>query len=88
MVNNRFSLYAERDLQYFLYKEDLEIFSKLTEYWLSSNDSSSNSENLLEASIYRDPTKLVVRDKFEFLLYFLCLQPSSSSDLHVALNAH
>ena len=44
-------------------------------------DSSSNSENLLEASIYRVPSKLAVRDKFEFLLYFLRLQPLSSSDL-------
>ena len=34
------------------------------------NDGSSNSENLLEASIYRVSAKLAVRDKFEILLYF------------------
>ena len=60
----------------------------LTEYGNSSIVDSSDSENLLEASIYRVPSKLAVRDKFEFLLYKLRLQPSSSSDLQVALNAH
>ena len=61
---------------------------KFTEFGHSSIDGSSNSENLLEASIYRVPAKLDVKDKFEFLLYFLRLQHSPSSDLHVALNAH
>ena len=53
----------------------------LTEYGHSSIVGSSDSENILEASIYRVPSKLAVRDKFEFLLYLLRLQPSSSSDL-------
>ena len=43
---------------------------KLTEYGHSLIDNSSNSENLLEASINRVPAKLAVRDKFEKLLYF------------------
>ena len=54
---------------------------KLTEFGHNSILGSSDSENLLEASIYRVSSKLAVRDKFEFLLYLLCLQPSSSSDL-------
>ena len=60
----------------------------LTEYGHNSVVGSSHSENLLEASIYRVPSKLAVKDKFEFLLYFHRLQPLSSSDLHIALNAH
>ena len=55
--------------------------NNLTEFWHSLIVGSSDSENLLEASIYRVPSKLAVRDKFEFLLYELRLQPSSSSDL-------
>ena len=61
--------------------------NNLAEFLHSLKIDSSNSENLLEASIYRVLAKLAVRDKFEFLLYFLRLQPSSSFDLHVALNA-
>ena len=61
--------------------------NNLAEFQHSLIVGSSYFENLLEASIYRIPSKLAVRDKFEFLLYQLRLQPSSASDLHVALNA-
>ena len=42
--------------------------NNLTEFWHSLIVGSSDSEKLLEASIYRVPSKLAVRDKFEFLL--------------------
>ena len=42
--------------------------NNFAEFWHSLIVGSSNSENLLEASIYRVPAKLAVRDKFEFLL--------------------
>ena len=50
-----------------LYRKAYEIAkNKLTEFWYSSIVGSSNSENLLKASIYRIPAKLAVRDKFEY----------------------
>ena len=55
--------------------------NNLSEFGHSLIVGSSNSENLLEASIYKVPSKLAIMDKFEFLLYLLRLLPSSSSDL-------